>query len=277
MIVYILGSKGRMGQSLIHEYGQDNTMPLDRSDYERWSQPNASDLVSRFFEKRYHNQAIIFVASGLLDPNLPNDDLMRVNYHLPKNVIDGAAQLGIKVVTFGTVMETLLRVKNPYVQSKTALCAYVHEVSDLGWPILHLQIHTLFGVGLPSPFMFLGQILAAIRCNQLFRMTSGEQLREYHHLMDDAKAIKDLTKQVHSGVVAVSHGQPLSLKMIAESIFKSLGKSELLHRAALPDSTEENYSHALKPVEAMKHIAFRDSLPAIIQYMHECYRTISSS
>jgi hypothetical protein len=57
----------------------------------------------RYFDKCSNEEAAVFVASGLLDPKLPQEDLLRVNYHLPKNLIDGPANLGIKIITFGTV------------------------------------------------------------------------------------------------------------------------------------------------------------------------------
>lgn len=270
MRFYLVGGRGRLGQAIAQEYADSGIVSLERSVYEDWSQPDASDKVSRYFDNRSNEGATVFVASGLLDPRLSHEDLLKINYHLPKNLIDGATKLGIKVITFGTVMERLLQSKNPYVQTKTALGEYVRAVASASSPAVHLQIHTLYGVGQPSPFMFLGQMLTSIRNSAPFKMTSGRQLREYHHLADEAKAIREIAKSASPGVVDVSHGKPLRLRTIAESVFHALGKDGLLHVGALPEPPEENYEQVLSPTEILRRVEFRDSLPAIVQYMREC-------
>jgi len=268
---YLVGARGRLGQAIAHVYADNEIVSLDRSIYENWSQPSVPDQVSRYFEKCSNKGATVFVASGLLDPKLSQNDLLRVNYHLPKNLIEGATKLGLRVITFGTVMEGLLQLKNPYIQTKTALGEYINTAAATGSSVIHLQIHTLYGIGQPSPFMFLGQMLAAIRDNVPFKMTSGRQLREYHHLVDEAKAIRKIADSEVSGIVNVSHGRPLSLKMIANGVFQVLGRDDLLQVGALPEPQEEYYQKILNPTEILQQVAFRDSLPAIVQYMKECH------
>ena len=271
MTVYIIGARGRLGQAIADEYADSEFFSLDRSIYEDWSQTGAADLVSRYFNQSLNNKAIVFVASGLLDPRLSQEDLLRVNYFLPKNVIDGATKLGMKVVTFGTVMEGILQSKNPYIQSKVKLGDYVRAAAREAKPVIHIQLHTLYGRGQPSPFMFLGQIMTAIQTNQPFKMTSGRQLREYHNLRDEAMAIRQVTNLASPSVLDLSHGKPLSLKTIAESVFQNLGKKDLLQLGGLPEPPEENYKTVLKSTQITQKVIFRDSLPAITQYMQECY------
>lgn len=268
---YLVGARGRLGQAIAHEYADNGIVSLDRSIYENWSQPGMSDQVSRYFDKCSKEEATVFVASGLLDPKLSQEDLLKVNYHLPKNLIDGAAKLGIKIITFGTVMEGLLQSKNHYIQTKTALGEYISTAAASGSPVIHLQMHTLYGVGQPSSFMFLGQMLAAIRDDVQFRMSSGRQLREYHHLLDEVKAIRKIAGSALSGIVNVSHGKPLSLKAIADGVFQALGRGDLLCVGALSEPPQENYEKILNPTEILQQVVFRDSLPAIIQYMKECH------
>lgn len=270
MKFYLIGSRGRLGQAVANEYARNGIVSVDRSLYVDWSRPDVSDLISRYFDTLSREDVTIFVASGLLDPKLPQEDLLRVNYHLPRNVIDGAVKLGIKVITFGTVMEGILQSKNPYVHSKAALGEYVISVAAEGKPAIHVQLHTLFGGGQPSPFMFLGQMLSAIRNNVPFMMTSGRQLREYHHLSDEAKAIRQIANYAPPGVLNLSHGRPLSLRAIAEGVFQAVGKDGLLGVGSLPEPVEENYEKVVNPSEILKHVEFRDSLPAIIQYVQEC-------
>jgi len=271
VIVYLIGARGRLGKAIANEYAGSEFFSLDRSIYEDWSRTGAVDLVSRYFEQCSNDKAIIFVASGLLDPRLSQEGLFRVNYLLAKNVIDGATKLGMKVITFGTVMEGRLQSKNPYIQSKVKLGDYVRAVAREAKPVIHIQLHTLYGRGQPSPFMFLGQMLTAIQTNQPFKMTSGRQLREYHHLRDEAMAVRQVANLASPGVLDLSHGKPLSLKTIAQSVFQNLGKKDLLQLGALPEPPEENYETVLKPTQIAQKITFRDSLPAITQYMQKCY------
>jgi nucleoside-diphosphate-sugar epimerase len=271
MKYYLIGSKGRLGRAIAKEFAGDAICSLHREIYDQWSQQGAADLVSRYFEQCSKEEATVFVASGLLDPRLPEDELFRVNYILPKNVIDGATKHGVNVITFGTVMEGLLQSKNLYIQSKSALGEYSNAVAEEACLATHIQLHTLYGQGCPSPFMFLGQMLAAIQANQDFEMTSGDQLREYHHLADEAVAIRAIVDSVTLGPVNLSHGKPISLKAIAEGVFDMFEKRHLLRLGAIPNPPDENYDKIMPPIEILEEVFFRDSLPAIIEYMQACY------
>ncbi len=109
-------------------------------------------------------------------------------------------------------MEELVSSKNRYVQSKTLLNHYVKSLNSQHNSVAHIQLHTLYGVGAPSPFMFLGQILSALRNDSVFEMTSGCQLREYHHFLDDTEAIKQILESQTTGVVNLSNGKPVTLE-----------------------------------------------------------------
>ncbi len=102
-------------------------------------------------------------------------------------------------------------------------------------------------------------------------MTSGQQLREYHHLADETKAIRLIAETTCSGVLNITHGKPVSLKAVAERIFKALGKGELLHIGALAEPLAENYEKIFELVPMLQEVEFRETLPGIVQYMQECY------
>lgn len=270
MTFHVIGATGRLGRALTCEYAGSDIRSLPRAIYQDWSMPGRSDQVARHFESDALPDDVVFVTSGLLDPKLPEETLRGVNFHLPKNVIDGATKAGLKVVTFGTIMETLLESNNPYIHSKVALGEYAESSMGEGKSVIHMRIHTLYGDGLPSPFMFLGQMLSAILNNQPFNMTSGRQLREYHHLYDEARAIRQIESSMSSGLVNLSHGRPLSLRDIAECVFATQGRSQLLRVGALPEPPKENYAIILPPVPELASISFRESLPAIDEYMRAC-------
>ena len=147
---------------------------------------------------------------------------------------------------------------------------YIHSLTSRDSTTLHIQLHTLYGLGEPSPFMFLGQILSALRNNVAFKMTSGCQLREYHHFLDDAEVIQKICGSEITGVVDLSHEKPISLKDIAQQVFLAFDKNNLLKIGSLPEPPEENYDKIFKP-KKINDASFRDTLPAIVNYLKTCY------
>jgi nucleoside-diphosphate-sugar epimerase len=267
--ICIIGGKGRVGQALAREYADVDAEVVvpDRAIYQDWAREGAECAISRYFGRDQRaSDSILFVTSGLLDPRLPSESLLAVNYHLPRNLLSAVLPLGMQVVTFGTVMEAMPTAANAYIDSKRRLREYVESVRDRG-AATHIQIHTLYGMGSPTPFMFLGQMLAALRLGEPFRMTSGRQLREYHHVADDARAIRWLVESASTGTIALSHGRPVTLRQIADAVFEGLGKSELLKAGTLPDPAEENYETIFKPLAFSREVEFRESLSAIVDYM----------
>jgi len=272
MNYYLVGSSGRLGRAIAKEFFDEEIQCLDRSIYRGWECPSSVPYIRGFFDTPQNKDgATIFVASGLLDPTLSRDELLFVNYYLPKNIIDAVSKIDAKVITFGTVLEGLLSTQNNYVQSKTFLNEYVKATADECNRVLHVQLHTLYGLGQPSPFMFLGQILSALREDAQFKMTSGRQLREYHHFLDVTKAVRHMVNSSLAGVVNLSHGKPVSLRDIANRIFEAFDKDYLLQVGAIPEPLEENYDRLFQPIELCKQVCFRDSLPSIIDYMRECF------
>lgn len=264
-MMFIVGGSGRLGRALARQNPQ--AQALARSVYADWSAPGAQDAVARHFAPYAGSGGTIYVASGLLDPRRPEQEHEAVNVTLPRNIIAGATPLGLKVRTFGTVMEALMNQPNAYVRSKVALARHVAEAAEAGLPVAHIRIHTLYGAGEPDPFMFLGQIAAALRIRAPFKMTEGRQLREYHHVDDDAGAVRVLEQAGLHGIVALNHGAPLTLRALATGIFAECGAPELLQLGALPEPAEENYAGVLARPDALAHFDFRPALPAVAQYL----------
>ena len=266
----IIGSRGRLGQALARAWPAGDVQCLDRALYQSWAQAGAEHDVARFFAPWAGSASTVFVASGLLDPRLAPAAHQAVNLDLPRNVIAGAALSGLKVVTFGTVMESLLAQHNPYIHSKAALGRHVAERAAAGQPVVHVRVHTLFGGGAPSPFMLLGQILTTLRDDTPFNMTLGKQLREYHHVDDEAHAVHALDAAEVRGVFDLSHGAALSLRELASTVFAAFGAAELLHLGALAEPLEENYSTVFARHRLLAPQAYRPALPAIVDYLKAC-------
>ena len=269
-MIFIIGGRGRLGQAIARQYGAHEAVCVGRAVYADWAAPEAQASIDAFLAPLAGTGATIFVAAGLLDPKLDRDAIWRVNVDLPRNIINAGIRHGVKVMTCGTVMESLLADHNPYVASKVALGQYVAERAAAGAAVSHVRVHTLYGAGMPSPFMFLGQMLTALEGRTPFKMTLGKQLREYHHVDDDAAAIRLLDQAGVPGVFDLSHGEPVSLAQLARTVFDAFGAPELLQVGAIPEPRDENYTTVFARHPLLAQAGFRDTLPAVVAYLAQC-------
>lgn len=267
MTDFVVGARGRLGSTIARLLDDPILLPPD--EYRNWYMPGKESKISKYFDSFVHEGSRIFIVSGVLDPKAKPSQIWQVNYDLPKNIIAALAPLGAKVVTFGTVLEEISGVTNEYVASKRALGALVSSSSELANAPLHFQIHTLYGNGAPSPFMFLGQVLKALVDGTTFKMTSGIQLREYHHVVDDSLAVLRLSRDA-SGVLPLSHGGAVSLRELAEAIFSATERSHLLKIGSLPQPSAEVYTHVNARSFELADLTFRDTIEGVCSYMMDC-------
>ena len=266
-LYFIIGGSGRLGGALAKAYCAEAVIILPRSVYCDWVRAEQRHSVTSYFNQFQDYDITIFITSGLLDPKLSFEKLLSVNYWLPRNIIEGTRFFKVRTITFGTVMEALMPAANNYIISKVKFSQKLEELDPFKNRHLHIQIHTLYGVGVPSTFMFLGQILDALKKNKPFVMTSGSQLREYHHIDDDIKAIRLFEQAGYTGTVDISHGKPVSLLEIANYIFEEFGAQHLLQVGILPSTKSENFTKTYKARDALGPVQFRDTLPSVASYV----------
>ena len=265
-MIYVIGGRGRLGRAIRASRDPGQVVVLDRVVYEDWWRDGAAGPIARFFQSAPAG-SVVLVAAGLLDPALPRAEHRRVNVELPARVIEGTADAGLRIMTFGTVMERLVEHPNAYIATKAELGRLVAERSAAGVPVTHLQLHTLYGGGEPAPFMFLGQLCRALREGRPFDMSPGRQLREYHHVDDDVAAIHAVIESGATGVVALSHGAPCTLRELATHVFAALGQAELLRIGARPEPPDDNYATVLPKSQLVEHIDFRPALQGVTAYL----------
>lgn len=261
--IIIIGSNGRIGSALC-AYAIQNNMNLHtvlQSDYTSWK--NVEDAEQYLRKLNCGENSILLYASGIINPAHDTQAIMKANYSLPVIACEAAKRLHIKSVTFGTVMETIVppEAQNDYVKSKYML----QQIACENW--LHLQLHTIYGGDTPTSFMFLGQILDALNSDGKFSMTAGTQFREYHHVEDEVVAIFELISKLEKGCYDLSHGKAITLKDLAQGIFKHFDKEELLGIGDLKPPKMEAYEPVFKRNNHLQDCKFRDTLPAIINWL----------
>ena len=142
------------------------------------------------------------------------------------------------------------------------------EIAEDNW--LHLQLHTIYGGGSPTPFMFTGLIFNALKKNKHFAMTSGQQLREYHHIDDEIAAIFAISQTLDKGCFDITEGHSIKLCDLATGIFKHFNRLDLLGIGEISSPLTETYSPALKRQPLLKDAVFRDVFPAITDWLESC-------
>ena len=185
----VIGASGRIGTEIVKQFNEHNAICPKREVYKFWHKTNKASDIRNYLDQ--NRVKAIFICSGVMDPEKNREEIFNVNYNLPKNIIESTAGSKIRIITFGTIMELVAPGLNQYVESKEKLQKYINS-SESKDRVLSLKIHTIYGGKEPNRFMFLGQVLEALKTNQEFKMTSGNQLREYHHVEDLVKAIKHL-------------------------------------------------------------------------------------
>ncbi len=271
MSIFILGSTGQIGSELSKFFQNEKIIKIPQSLYKNWSKEETLPEILNFFKLNYVKQnSVIFISCGILNPKNSEADLMNSNFYIPRNIIQALEKIQPKIVTFGSVFERLNKDQNYYILSKYKLSEFVESQVSLGANLLHLRLHTIFGNQQPKSFMFLGQILDSIINNKIFEMTSGSQLREYHHVADEVRAISKIISAGSTGVFELNHGQSETLRKIAESVFENLGKTELLKIGSLPTSPKENFNYKFGRSEFIQDLDFREPIPAITEYIKFC-------
>ena len=260
----VLGARGRLGAALVSALGADRP---PASTYRHWWQDGAEAEISRWLASL--GAGTVYVACGLLDRKADPVELRRANFLLARNVVGGALATGWKAVTFGTILEGVDgATADPYVEAKAMLSDFMQRAAVRG-QALHVRLHTLYGGTQPEPGMFLGQILAALRSGQTFLMSPGTQLREYHHVQDDALAVRMLVEAGAVGQLALSHGAPVTLRDLATAVFDAFGRQDLLRVGALPAPTADSY-RVYPRTASLTQLHFRDSVKGVIEYVRAC-------
>ena len=162
------------------------------------------------------------------------------------------------------------REANSYLKSKLTFARYVTEFASSNSLILHLRMHTLYGGGDPPSHMFLGQLVDAMRQGRRFAMSSGNQLREYHHVEDEALAVANLVNADARGIIDVSHGSPVKLIDLAAYICDKFGCPDRLDVGAIPGAPSENYSREFNRTPLLAKCYFRATLPGVYGYLQKC-------
>jgi hypothetical protein len=241
------------------KYNEKNYVQNKAAEYGGYTNAYTDDLNTVYFfevfTKNLENMVEIF-----------SDYLF--NAELKESYIKDEIKTNVKIITFGTIMENFKGIanSNAYLKSKTDYFEYLTSITVNPHNTIHLQIHTWYGGYRLHNTMFLGQIYDAIKSGKAFRMSSGLQLREYHHIEDDLEALKHLLSIDTKGILQINHGISITLKDIATHLFSHFNSLELMKIGDVATPVQENFTRKFVVPESLKGIAFRNPLEGITDY-----------
>jgi len=262
----IIGGTGLIGSEIVRQFAIPEKNIINRNDYQKWWDKGLHNSIYRQLERLMPEGGNLFVASGLVNPSLSSSVLFKANFELPKNIIQAAHKLNIKTHTFGTIQE-YFTTDNPYLSSKRRLATFLEE-NNFGLKNCHYRLHTLYGGTNPKEFMFLSKLSKSIQRQEPFLMSSGRQLREFHHVEDDVAILISLCQSEISGIVDINHGKDLQIGTFAHEVLKNYRLEGLLKKGFYADPDNENYAQRFPKIQIENPFEFRDPVSGFIDYQN---------
>jgi hypothetical protein len=267
LVDIIVGASGLIGAEILRASPDVGPIIVPKAEYRHWAFPNSGKDILGYL-RNFHSESLrLFVATGIVDPLESADELTKVNYWLPKNIYVAAQELDISVISLGSISELFEGMSNPYIDSKRRLTDYL-KTSQLDFTHAHFLLHSVFGPKKPPPFMFLGQMLNSIKSGTPFEMSSGVQLREYHHAKWVARSIFSALDNGFCGISDLSHGQSFQIREVAKFVFEEFEKQNLLEIGRLAERSEENFGLLFRPSQFYDNI----NRAHVAQEIVRCFR-----
>ena len=275
--VVLFGASGRLGQSLNSKLAKlqipvtvvpshiakNLNVTKDETAIEEW----VSHILGG-------GKTDLVFANGNTNLQKSREKLFRDNFEFPLRVIKASMHISsVRYLTFGSALENFENFAkfNPYVEGKKKLAERIENYfkTELSGQICHLRLHTLYGGVSPSPHMFLGQMLSALRANRPFLMSEGRQLREYHHIDDVTEAIVHLLHQKRFSIpiVTLSSGNPVRLVDLAKAVFTSLNQLSNLEIGKLETGKNENFDMSFDRSKCWLLTSSRNPIKGVCTWM----------
>jgi nucleoside-diphosphate-sugar epimerase len=264
--IILFGASGQIGGALARaDSAQIHKMRWQEQGSDAWARQLNPVLSAK-------NCDLIF-ANGLTDPKLGEKALFEANLEFPKKIAALATRYpSTRFLTIGTIQENFpdLCASNPYLLSKLELGRWVESQFKI-YPgrFIHVRLHTVYGSDV-KPHMFLGQMISALRLETTFEMSSGDQLREYHHVDDIASSLTALLATEWSelgSTIDITSGDPLRLADLARAVFRASGRDDLLKIGSLPRASSENTEKRFPRSPEWLLRSSRDPLKGVVDFV----------
>lgn len=121
-----------------------------------------------------------------------------------------------------------------YAATKLSLSIIAAQLArDAGITMAWARLFYMYGPH-EDPRRLVPAAIRALLNGQAFPSSDGEQVRDFLHVDDVASGLVALTSRAVDGVVNVCSGEPVTVKMLLETIASEIGGRELLRFGVLP-------------------------------------------
>jgi hypothetical protein len=256
----ILGSTGLIGSAWKRH--KPNSIFVNREEIENWFCNQKSNYLRNFLDnlpKDKEKEMHFCLGNTNSMENL--DLLMQVNCHWQLIIAQEALMRNFRIITYGSALEDF-GIRNNYFESKRAFSSEMGKIETRElWT--NVRLHTLYSDSRPHSHMFLGQIYSAIWNASQFKMSSGKQLREFHHVDDVIQTIESALRLNFDKQLELSHGKPIEVLQVAEYLFETFNSRHLLNVNSYPDNRNDNYSKIFQSNLPLGIVIDRDPLSAL--------------
>jgi len=235
----IIGENSRLTKSLKSIYSS-NIFIVKKNLYMNWnSEDSFLDSLDSFV---INENDSILINKAIIDPSCNIREINKWNYQFQINIIKALERKKFKnrVYTTGSIFEKT-KIKNKYLNSKRNLFDYILQTNFNSVRPCHLRFHTLFGIDSPAENMFLGEIFNSIKKKTTFKMSEGNQLRQYHHYNEVSKHLLNIFSDSKSNnkIIEITGTEWVKLIDIARSVFNYFECNNLLKPGKIKSSNEE--------------------------------------
>jgi len=268
----LIGGSGTIGSALMNGLGQvDKIIPPSR--VREWGHKGLNEeVIRREIAADPLMRNVVIYTLGNTNPKTEFSELNWVNFELPRYILNILEDFESLFVTFGSVLEPLaIYGENRYLSSKEKYLNFVASKEKSSY--LHFQLNTIYGGLVNHSHMLIGQLQAAIENKTDLHLSTGNQIRQYHHI-DDLNIL--LVKQIQSGemcgIQQLNHGDSITIRDMAEGVMDKFGLQHLLRFGSRPDPKEDNYSVKLEKTVLDEELDFRDTISGIYDYLNQRVR-----
>lgn len=124
---------------------------------------------------------------------------------------------------------------SPYSLTKLMAENLIQTFSNIyNKPYTIFRIFNFYGPDMPKNF-FISQLESSLKKNEEFKMTAGDQIRDFLHIDEVCHYILSLTckPQIRGGIINICSGKGIKLKSLAVEIALKMQKTDLLKIGAL--------------------------------------------